>query len=346
MLQSILKNRNALIAVIFVVFALLIGGIAYYRYTYSPKYALSRAREAVERHDVATFQKYVDLDRVIASFIEQWLQYEHGKKKEKTGWDYLGMALAKGLLSTVQPYVVNEIKESVIAYIKTGKENVLLKGEGDVREVGEILGKIKTAEGKFDGVDYVREEEKVARVGMKIHFDRYDAPLILELTMEKADGSWKVVELANLAEFLQNLDELERKKIAELNKPIIEEMKKHLVLVDWKKEGYKDFLIKQVVVTLRLKNDWKEEVDKCDLKVIIKNSRGKVLFRGTVESDVNLASGKVGDIVFKRTVGFFDSNGYYLFNTPQSELKIEIEPVYVKFTSGKELKLYEMWQKV
>jgi hypothetical protein len=48
-----------------------IGFVLYYRWVNSPRYALMKVKEAVEKHDLKLFREYVDVESLTWSLVDQ-----------------------------------------------------------------------------------------------------------------------------------------------------------------------------------------------------------------------------------------------------------------------------------
>jgi hypothetical protein len=111
-----------IIIIAVVVFALLASGSFYY-FTGTPTYSLYKLKKAVQNHDSATFNKYVDVDRVVEGLFDtasSQMEKEMGDQNNSLG--EFGITLAKGLLSSFKDQMKSEINKS-IEEISTDKDN-------------------------------------------------------------------------------------------------------------------------------------------------------------------------------------------------------------------------------
>jgi len=106
-----------------VVLAILASGSFYYL-TGTPTYSLFKLKKAIQNHDSSTFNKYVDVDRVVENLFETastQMEKEMGDLGDNP-FGELGVNLAKGLLSSFKEGMKNEINKS-IEEISEDKEN-------------------------------------------------------------------------------------------------------------------------------------------------------------------------------------------------------------------------------
>ena len=57
------------------------GGVYYWQYTKSPRYSLLQAKNAFEQHDLNNFEKYVDVEGITNSLIDQLLEISTEKEQ-------------------------------------------------------------------------------------------------------------------------------------------------------------------------------------------------------------------------------------------------------------------------
>jgi hypothetical protein len=334
---------------IVLVMAILIGAILYWQYTQTPKYSLLQAKKAVEQHDLASFEKYVDVEGITSSLIDQILELSTEGKEQQGEWEQLGEAIGKGLIMLLKPQLTKTLKQQIAKYVETGKfeeEKKSRESEEPEISLSDLWNKSGGEKNVFKGIAYVKKEGKIAYVGLEFFQEKYDTSLILNLKMRDKDGYWQVAEISNFSEFMRKLDDLETRRIAELNKPIIEAMKQSLVLESLQKSTTSDRwgFDKKAVFRLKFKNNGQKEIDEYKGVLKCKTLDGKVLKRLSITDSDNISSGQTGAGVWSTDVNMFIANDNTLYETPQSNLDISVEIQYIKFTDGSELKLYEKGQ--
>jgi len=321
------------------------GGVYYWQYTKSPKYSLLQAKNAFEQHDLNNFEKYVDVEGVTNSLIDQLLEISTEKEQPRDEWEQLGETLDKGLVALLKPQLSKLARQQIAKLVETGKleEQQRTKSEEPDFPLSDIWNKVGGEKARFQGIEYIKKEGKIAYIGLKFFHKVYNTELILQLKMRDKGGYWQVAELSNFADYMKKLDELETKRINELNAPIIEEMKKTLIVEGIKKRSKADDwgIDKKVIFTVKVRNNGKKEIDKYKILLICNSLDGKELKRLTIVDDDNIAPGGIGGGSWSTDVNMFVTGDNLLFDTPQSKLKINAEIQYIKFADGFVLKLHE-----
>ena len=331
---------------IVLIVAIFTGGIIYWQYTRTPKYSLWQAKKSIEQRDLASFEKYVDVEGITNSLIDQILEISTEETKPQDEWEQLGEAIGKGLITILKPQLTKIVKQQLVDYVETGKFEEEKKGresEEPQISLSELWNKAGGRKSVFRGISYVKKEGEIAYVGLAFFQEKYDTSLIMDLKMRNRGGYWQVAELSNFSEFIRKLDDLETERIAKLNKPIIEAMRKTLVLESLHKSTTSDRwgFDKKVVFRLKFKNHGQKEIDEYKVALRCKTLDGKVLKSLSITHSDNISPGQTGGGIWSTDVNMFIAGDNTLYETPQSNLDISIEIQYIKFTDGSELKLYE-----
>jgi len=319
------------------------GGVYYWQYTKSPKYSLLQAKNAFEQHDLNNFEKYVDVEGITNSLIDQLLEISTERKQPKDEWEQLGESLGKGLVTLLKPQLSKLARQQIAKLVETGKleENrQRTKSEEPDFSLSDIWNKAGGEKAGFQGIEYIKKEGKIAYVGLIFFHKEYNTELILDLKMRDKGGYWKVAELRNFADYMKKLDKLEIKRINELNAPIIEEMRKTLAVEEVQKRSKTDDwgIDKKVIFTVKVRNNGKKEIDEYKI-LLICNLDGKELKRLTIVDDDNIAPGDIGGGSWSTDVNMFMTGDNLLFDAPQSKLKINAEIQYIEFTDGSVIEL-------
>lgn len=341
--------RKLIFAAIIIAIFIAAGCILYWQYTKTPKYSLLQAKKAFEQHDLASFEKYIDIEGISCSLIEQALETADKQEKPKDNLERFGELIGKGLLTLLKPRLSKLVKEQVTELVETGKFEV--KKENKVTEEPEFLlsniwSKVGGENVKLQGIEYVKEEGKIAYVGLKLYQEKYNAWLVLDVKMRDLRGYWQVVKLSNFGEYMEKIDELETKRINEINSPIIESIKKTLVVKeiqkrnDWGKDGMGK-IDSKVNLYLQLENIGQKEIDEYKILLICKTLEGKELKSLSLTDSSNILPGKTGGGIWSTEVNMFIISDKLLFDTLQPDLDLKANVQYIKFTDGTELKLFE-----
>lgn len=319
--------------------------IYYWQWTLSPKYSLLQAKKAIENHDLAAFEKYVDVQSLTERLLDQLLDLNMAQKEQPSNeWEQLGENLAKGFIGMLKPHLAKIAKEQVAYYVEKGSFETQ-KQKSDVPDFSlkDIWNKSGGEKSKFRGFEYVKKEGKIAVVGLEFFHEEYNAKLVLDIKMREKDGYWQLAELSNFSEYMKRLDELETKRIEQLNQPIIEAMKKSLVLENINKSTFTDSwgFNKKVIFKVNFKNIGEKIINEYKAVLVCKDSDGKILKKLFTSDTDDIKPGQVGGGAWATDVNMFTNNDNKLYDTLQERLSIDVQIRYIKFSDGSELKLHE-----
>ena len=193
--------------------ALVAGGYYYYRTVKSgPSGALVAAAAAVQTHDMATFEKYVDVNSVTSHLVDDVTQQSSALTSLMPGGSLmmggairlLKPALAKAAHNEVQRYVETGSLEAAAAAAPKRLMNISLTG---------LAGKVVSPDSEFKGVKYTREEGDNAFVGLEVTQPRYDTTMVVEVKMRRQGDHWQLTQITNSAELLRGVARLEKKRL-------------------------------------------------------------------------------------------------------------------------------------
>lgn len=341
-------KKIAIISVIVIVVIAI--AIYYWQWTRSPKYSLLQAKKAIENHDVVSFEKYVDVQSLTERLIDQFLDLATAQQEQPVDeWEQMGQNIAKGFINLLKPQLAKLAKEQVAYYVEKGSfEDAKDKDESPKFSLKEIWNKSGGEKSKFRGFEYVKKDGKIAVVGLSFFHEEYNTKLVLDIKMREKDGYWQVAELSNFSDYMKKLDQLESKRIEELNKPIIEAMKKTLVLENITKSTFTDSwgFSKKVVFKINFKNVSDKVIDEYKAVLVCRDSDGKVLKKLFPSDKDDIKPGRTGGGIWASDVNMFISSDNILYETPQERLSLDIQIRYIKFADGSELKLHEKNEKI
>ncbi|UOR04843.1 DUF2939 domain-containing protein [Hymenobacter aerilatus] len=193
--------------------SVLIGGYWYYRTTAAgPKYSLLKAAAAVQSHDVAAFEQYVDVESIASDIVDQVTTQRTTLKLLNPG----GVAFMSSL-RLLKPQLAAAAREEVQRYVETGSVEAATAAQSkrplNVSILG-LAGKMVSPDSKFKDVKYVKEESsEQALVGLEFTQPAYDTTLVLELKMIKRDDHWQVTQVTNTDELIRHVARLEKQRM-------------------------------------------------------------------------------------------------------------------------------------
>ena len=189
-----------------------VGAYLYYQnYTSSPKYSLLQAHEALEDHDMAAFEKYVDVSGLTGSLIDQLAE-----QRSLIGALNPASGVIRQALRYMKPQLTQVARKEIEKYVETGdfkKDPNAPKKKVDISLSG-LWHKVVSDSAAFKGVKYVKEEGQTALVGIEFTQPRYDTTMVLEVKMRDQGDYWQVVALTNTADLLKQTARLQRQKVA------------------------------------------------------------------------------------------------------------------------------------
>lgn len=202
------------------VFALL-AGFGYWYWTTTPEYSLEQVRDAVRQHDTQKFEKYVDTDSVASGLVDDLLTKP---MQEMLGTGVLGHWLMASIVGLVKRELTIGVTQQINSFVASGELANADANNNDLDMTSNLntrlslfridrkLGFRKHA---FRKVEYDRQSDKIATVGMLLHNQVYDQDLLLEVKMRDSGGYWRVFELSNFPDFSSKIIELEAQRARE-----------------------------------------------------------------------------------------------------------------------------------
>ncbi|MDQ3291946.1 MAG: DUF2939 domain-containing protein [Bacteroidota bacterium] len=195
---------------LFVVILIAISGYFYYQnLVSSPKYSLLQAHEALQEHDMAAFEKYVDIESITGNLVSDMSQ-----QKGLIGMLNPGSLVLKQALQFMKPQLAGIARKEVQKYVETGS---FAKDPGREKKVDISLNglwnKVVSDDSQFKGVQYTREEGETAFVGLEFTQPRYDTTFVLEVKMQNKGDYWQATEITNTSDILKGVARLQAQKI-------------------------------------------------------------------------------------------------------------------------------------
>ncbi len=189
------------------------GGYYYYRsLRHGPSGALVAAAAAVQTHDMATFEKYVDVNSVTTHLVDDVAQQGSVLTALMPG----GGLLMGGAMRLLKPTLAKAAHQEVQRYVETGSleaaaaaapqrlVNVSLTG---------LANKIVGPDSEFKGIKYTREEGDNAFVGLEVSQPKYDTTMVVEVKLRRQGDHWQMSQIMNSAELLHNAAVLEKRRL-------------------------------------------------------------------------------------------------------------------------------------
>lgn len=193
--------------------ALVTGGYYYYQMIKSsPSGSLVAAAAAVKTHDMASFEKYVDVTSVTSHLVDDVTQQSAVLASLMPGGGLvmggamrlLKPTLAKAAHNEVQRYVETGSLEAAAAAAPKRLVNVSLTG---------LASKVVSPDSEFKGIKYTREEGDNAFMGLEVTQPRYDTTMVVEVKLRRQGDHWQLTQIMNSSELLRGAARLEKKRL-------------------------------------------------------------------------------------------------------------------------------------
>jgi hypothetical protein len=189
------------------------GGYFYYQSLKAgPQFALAQVANAARTHDMATFEKYVDVNSVTGNLIDQVADQSSALGMLNPG----GFAF-KSALRMLKPQLAQVARKEIQQFVETGSLQGAAGGaasqEGMNISLAGLAGKVASADSKFKDVAYVKEEGEQALVGIEFTQPKYDTTMVVELKMLNRGNHWQITEITNTGDLLKHVARLEKKRL-------------------------------------------------------------------------------------------------------------------------------------
>jgi hypothetical protein len=190
--------------------AVVIGGYLFYRnLTTGPKYSLMQAAKATQTHDMAEFERYVDVNSVTGSLVDQVATQSAALNLIPGGFAF------RGALQLMKPQLAKVARKELQAYIEKGSVQAALEAQPQRTVKVSMLGlasKVVSPDSQFRDVKYVNEQGDQALVGLEFTQPKYDTTMVVELKMRDRGDHWQVTEITNTSELLKHVARLEKQR--------------------------------------------------------------------------------------------------------------------------------------
>jgi hypothetical protein len=204
-------KKTVLVIVLLVV---AVGGYLYYQsFQKGPQYALLEAAKATQTHDVATFERYVDVDALTGHLVDDVASQGSLLTALVPGG---GLAM-QGALRMLKPQLSKAAHNEIQRYVETGSveaaQAAAPKRLVNLSFMG-LASRVVSPDSKFKGVKYTTEKDNEALVGLEFTQPKYDTTMVLEVKLLKQpDGHWQAKELTNTGELLRHVARLQKNQL-------------------------------------------------------------------------------------------------------------------------------------
>lgn len=335
-----MNNRKVLIAVAAVACTLasaLVAGLAYWYWTRQPAYSLRQVQKAVERHDATAFQKYVDVEAVISSAVDQTIS---ASLKESGGADSLGGALGAGLVQMMKPRLVEAARAGLLSAVegKPGTTEAAAKsGETPFSRVFANPSAFTVGETTVDG--------KVASVKVRFRSDWHEQDFTAVVRMRDAGNYWQVTEVANLADLIAEAKRAEQRLLDQINKPIRDRLAAIATIgpIQFDTRTGAWGLEKKLLVEFEVTNAGSKPIAQLRGSLKMATADGSTTKESGLrrEFETPLTPGAKASSYWELDVNMFDGTMMALFESAPDRLKATFSVESASFGQGDELQAFD-----
>lgn len=203
-----MSKKKTIIAILIAVIAIVLGWYFLY-FTKTPVYSLNLARESVEKHDVVTFKKHVDVESIIGAGYDDFVDVQMNDPLIKDN-PFKGFVevMLKGLKSQIVPVLSQEIYNGIEKKSEDSNQNA--KSKEAANDVKEKTG-VKDLEFKSIGSAAIDGDSAI--VPIIFSSKNLNQDVTFNLLMKKLeDGTWQAIKVNNFKEYLELVDKNEKNK--------------------------------------------------------------------------------------------------------------------------------------
>lgn len=210
----------------------------------TPQHSLLQLVKAVENRDRAAFERYIDVERTVESAIDDVINDLIGETIDSAvvsddPFSAVGVALGTATIEGVKPLAVKAMTEAILEGVESGSIIAALSDQGTAVEDMEsinITSSVSMDDARFVGIAGVEKRAGKAVVGLDFRYESLDTTLTARIIMEDRGDYWQVVGVEDLGGFVLSLMSIEEARLAELNKPIRDELARLVELDDLESE--------------------------------------------------------------------------------------------------------------
>ena len=165
----------------------------------TPYYSLLQIQKSIETKDVYLFEKHVDVDRIIGELINDVARIvlRETNSTNNGSTTFNTAALQTGFMELIKPGIKSLIEEGFQDLWDGDIEESEYLDESDINRAKQWI-----ASAEFD---YLRQDRKIANVGISFIDPDSQEKSIIELKLNKFENYWKVTEISNFEEQLNKV---------------------------------------------------------------------------------------------------------------------------------------------
>ncbi len=208
-------NLKLILAVALLVLVLIAGGFWYMRFhRHTPERTISDIRQALEKHDMKTFERCVDVDSVLNSsydgFVEGLIDAEIVMPDD-------AKTAVGDIVRMMKDPILTSFKNAIEQYVSTGKWT---EDDGKdptrITEASELLSRSGLTKTDFRNVESVTktQDKNIAIANILVYQQEAGSEFTFEVVLtQNEDGQWRVTEIRNFRDFITMVSQARRAQL-------------------------------------------------------------------------------------------------------------------------------------
>lgn len=337
---SFINKKSIAIIILVIILASLLGGYFFW-WKKTPRYSLGLLQNAIKTHDLVLFKKHFDVDTFSNKFVDYI--FSQASDSEDVKNNPIAQSFINGFINNMKPKLVSVLNTEIQNLVETGsigkKEDQSVDNNAISPE--KLTENTRFTKSEIKGIEYTKTDGKTAFVGVKLYDSQLQQSFIIEVKMhELEDGTWQVSEISNFKEYMDNVTKAKETKLAELNKPISDQINSAISIGQLElKRQQKNSFAHVFIVSTPLEFLSEQSIIEVAGVIRITDSQGKVILESTTLSKGSSYKGKKGVINYSLDINPFIPSQKAVIDIPVNELSAKFTITSIKFADGSERKL-------
>lgn len=188
-----------------------------------PINSIKTVREAISHHDLETFNKFVDTDKILADAAEEIITAQINSETNSTTYSMQDM---QNIYETRKADFIPSTKSALENYVSMGKIKI-------PENPTQYQKWMKNSEITACSIQYISKpviNENSARSKIEFYNNELKFSFELEINLEKIDNTWKIVGAKGFENYLFGLNRALKRKLESMNRPIREEISEIFIM--------------------------------------------------------------------------------------------------------------------
>ena len=198
-------NRTQKFLLCTIAILLALASFYFFYYQKTPAYSLLTIQQSFKTRDLATFEKHVDLDKVLGNFFDDALEEQlQGMVPEEQG-------MIKTLAKLFKNHFVQVAKNNVLREFSTDKTAITkdqIPPDNDLQKTDEktTLKDFKPNKMELKDIGVIKTEENIAHIAILLYDTKLQKDYTFTAEMTRLpDRTWQLVRLKNTNIYLKDL---------------------------------------------------------------------------------------------------------------------------------------------